>query len=491
MIVPLFYILNLLLKVNMPTVTRQQISGLRPQCLSFYEVIAQSIANIAPSAAPTLNVPLMFAAAGKGTWLAFLIATIGLVLICLNINQFACRSASPGSLYSYIASGLGSTVGIISGWSLVLAYLFTAMALMGGAANYVNVLLSVFGVQVYSILVYACSVGIASYVAYRDIQLSTIFMLVLELFSVGLILSLAGIVLFEHGLTIDTSQIVLEGVSLDSVRQGLVLAVLCFVGFESSTALGDEAKKPLKYIPRAVIWSTVFSGLFFMFLSYTEVLGFSGYEMSLDKSDAPLNVLATLAGVNFFGTMISTAAIISMFGGTLASIHAGSRVLFSLARHGIFHASIGRAHNTYKTPHIAVTVLALVAFFVSSSISLFNVRGLDAFGYLGSIATYGFLLVYILVSVAAPVYLYRQGKLRPSNVVISVLAVLFMLIPVIGSIYPVPPAPYNVFPYLFLMLLAVGGGRIFMIRLRSPQIIENIERDLEANHNKFKDMKIF
>ncbi|MBA3921488.1 MAG: hypothetical protein H0X31_07245 [Nostocaceae cyanobacterium] len=34
----------------MPAGGRQQASGLRPECLSFFEIIAQSIANIAPSA---------------------------------------------------------------------------------------------------------------------------------------------------------------------------------------------------------------------------------------------------------------------------------------------------------------------------------------------------------------------------------------------------------------------------------------------------------
>ena len=83
------------------------ISGLRGECLPFWEVLAQSVANIAPTATPTINLALLYASAGNGSWLAYLIATVGLVFISLNINQFASRSASPGSLYSYIAKGLG------------------------------------------------------------------------------------------------------------------------------------------------------------------------------------------------------------------------------------------------------------------------------------------------------------------------------------------------------------------------------------------------
>lgn len=98
--------------------------GLKPDCLSFGEVLAQSFAVIAPTTIPASNIGLIVALSGNGTWLSFLIGLMGLVFVSININQFASRSASAGSLYSYIVKGLGPTAGVICGWSLVLAYLF-------------------------------------------------------------------------------------------------------------------------------------------------------------------------------------------------------------------------------------------------------------------------------------------------------------------------------------------------------------------------------
>ena len=46
----------------------KQSSGLRSQCLSFPEILAQSVANVAPTATPTVNLALVFASAGNGTW---------------------------------------------------------------------------------------------------------------------------------------------------------------------------------------------------------------------------------------------------------------------------------------------------------------------------------------------------------------------------------------------------------------------------------------
>src|SRR5271154_5652163 len=77
--------------------------GLKSGSLSASETLAQSIALIAPTGAPVMTVPLVFGLAGQGTAIAFLISTVTILLVALNINQFARISSSPGSLYNYIA----------------------------------------------------------------------------------------------------------------------------------------------------------------------------------------------------------------------------------------------------------------------------------------------------------------------------------------------------------------------------------------------------
>lgn len=47
-----------------------------------------------------------------------------------------------------------------------------------------------------------------------------------------------------------------------------------------------------------------------------------------------------------------------------------------------------KAHNRNKTPHIAVTMSSLFVFLVPASMSLFGLKILDIYGYLGTIGTY-------------------------------------------------------------------------------------------------------
>jgi amino acid transporter len=433
-----------------------KVSGLKHDALPFLETIAQSFANIAPTATPALTIPLVFASAGKGTWLTYLFATIGLVLVGICINQFARRSATPGSLYAYTTQGLGKTVGFVSGWGLILAYLATGIAVVFGFAIFASDLLSKIGIQLPVYVLYLAAVVVLWFFAYRDIQLSAKLMLSLELISVSIILILAIIVLSNKGLSVDTSQLSLEGVSFDGLRLGLVLAVFSYVGFESATALGAEARKPLTNIPRAVIISTVMVGLFFVIMSYVEVTGFDGYKSPLNESSSPLVTLAEMRGVDVFGVLTSAGAMVSFFACALACVNAVSRILFSMGRDGIIHTSMGRAHTTNETPHIAATLSAICLLVVPTLFSLFGVALLDAYGYTGTIATFGFIVAYILIAIAAPLHLRRLKVLRPWQVVVAVLAVLFMCVPLIGSIYPAPAWPYNLLPYLFLGCMAVG-----------------------------------
>ena len=57
------------------------------------------------------------------------------------------------------------------------------------------------------------------------------------------------LVLVRHGWHLDLEQLKLQGMTGSGLRLGLVLALFSFVGFESATTLGAEARNPLKTIP--------------------------------------------------------------------------------------------------------------------------------------------------------------------------------------------------------------------------------------------------
>jgi amino acid transporter len=465
--------------------------GLRSTCLSFLEILSQSVANISPTLTPVVIVPFVFASAGNGTWLTYLVATAALMLVGLSINEFAKRSASPGALYVCIGHGLGPSMGFIAGWCLILAYIFTAIAVLAGSVNYALILLSMLKVSVPPVILFALGTFLVWLVAYKDIQLSTRIMLLLEGGSMALILLVCCIVFIKHGAIIDPAQFKLEGLSFDGFRLGLILAIFSYVGYESATALGDEAKRPLVFIPRAVLMSALISGIFFVICSYTATLGFRALPDPLDKSTAPFNDLANSAHLPIMGVLISVGAVVSMWACTLASINAASRVIFTMGRHGILHGKLGLAHGKNETPHHAVTVCALITFAFSALFGWFGLGVLDIFNDFSTIATFGFLIVYILVSIAAPVYLRSLGALKATNIVISVASIILMLLPLIAAFYPVPAPPADKFPIYFGAYLLAGIAWFAWLRFKSSHVMEKMRSDLDSVHDRFSVKRKF
>ena len=292
----------------------------------------------------------------------------------------------------------------------------------------------------------------------------------------GLHPALAFVILFKHGFHVDTSQLSLSGVNVRGMGLAVVACIFSLVGFEAATTMGSEAKNPRKNLPRAVIASLLITGAFMVFMAYVEVSGTSNYGAGW--TSAPLNFLAQAYGVSWFRIPVSIGAMVSFFSLSLSCLNSGARIMYPMARHGIFSGHLGRAHATNRTPHVAVSVYIGMIFALPAFLMIFT-NPLTAFGDAGTLAAFGFLVAYYLITVAAPVYLKKIGQLTPRNVVLACVAVLCLMVPTIGSFYPMPPWPVKLFPYIYLAWMAVGGGWMFIVNRRRPGILADIEADLE------------
>jgi amino acid transporter len=100
------------------TTSETRRTHLRGDSLSFVETIGQSIANIAPTLTPALNISVVVGLAGIGAWLSYLIATAGLFFVAANIGVMARRHPLAGSYFVYIGRALGPLAGMLAGWSM-------------------------------------------------------------------------------------------------------------------------------------------------------------------------------------------------------------------------------------------------------------------------------------------------------------------------------------------------------------------------------------
>jgi amino acid transporter len=437
--------------------------GLRNEVLSPMETLAQSVSTMAPTTTPVATIPLVCALAGNGTWLAYVLATGAVLLVALCIARYARYSASPGSLYTYAAMTLPPWLSAVAAWSLLLAYVATGSSVIGGFYHYANLLLrDATGHGASAALLAIAVTAISMAIAWRDVKISARLMLWIEALSVTLILILVTLVLARHGLHWDWNQVRLSGMTGSGLRLGLVLALFSFVGFESATTLGSEARNPLHTIPRAVVQSAVLSGAIFIVCAYAEVLGFRSVGQDLGASQAPMRVLAGVGGAPILGLLIDIGALVSLFAGTLACITAAARVLLLMSHNGLAHGSLRGTHARYETPGKAILVTGVAAVAPVVVLAVRGASGLDVYGWMGSLATYGFIVTYALVSFALPRYLRERGAISLGGRVVAGLACTAMLLALVGNLYPVPEGPYGKLPYIYIGYLVVGLGWFFL-----------------------------
>jgi amino acid transporter len=167
------------------------------------------------------------------------------------------------------------------------------------------------------------------------------------------------------------------------------------------------------------------------------------------------------------GLLIDIGALVSLFAGTLACITAAARVLLLMAHNGLAHSCLRATHSRNETPSRAVLVTGMAALIPVVVLAERGASGLDVYGWMGSLATYGFIVTYALICIALPRYLRDHHAFRSRVQIISWLACGAMVLALVGNLYPVPEGPYGKLPYIYLTFM-FAGLLWFAVRGRTP-----------------------
>jgi amino acid transporter len=452
-------------------------AGLRRGVMSGPELAAQAIANIAPSAVIAFTAAAIYLSAGNGTMLSFALATVAILAVGYCVVVFARRNASAGSLYTYVAKGLGPLGAFVAGVTLLVGCWGIAAGSLGGAVSYLNDFLLGFGLPVegvgWQIALAIVLGGLATLFTIRGIRLSARVSLVLELISVTIITILLVLALVWAGPAAwDPAQFSLDGVPPQGVATGMVLGILGFVGFSSADALGREARNPYTAIPRAIMWSALVVGVLYVFAAYTQI---AVLKQGLAESASPLQDIATMIGMPTWFTPILTFGVgASFFAVVVAPLNVVGRIVYVMGKEGVVAERFGRTHEGHLTPHRVLLVAGPSAILLDVIMLAAGVHPMDIVVWVDTYGTYGYMVAYGLVAIACVAWTRREGMKNGLVWVAATIAVVAMVYTFFANVYPVPAFPLNVIPYLFLATLAVALGWFFRLKARSPEVIERI-----------------
>ena len=303
---------------------------------------------------------------------------------------------------------------------------------------------------------------IAAVFAYRNMRIATRLMLALEAVSVLAIIVLGVVVLAAaspRGLSTAPFSPA-KGFGWSGIGYAMVFAVLSFAGFEGAATLGEEAEHPHTAIPIPVFGTVIIAGIFYVFASYFQVVGFglANIETARGRQCAAQHARAPLRLTRVRHPARCCRADLGVFLHARLSFGGGENVV--RARTGRPRASgRPRARGAWHTLcNVAVSVMA--ALMILGEVLWAPFRGAaNYYGHMGTIGMLALILVYLGVTAAEAIDAGRTSRAHWCT--FGAAGAIILLWPLYNSVYPVPAYPGNLWPYLVAAWLAVGGIIVF------------------------------
>ena len=456
------------------TTNRAGVPQLRRNSLGLSELVLHGITHIAPATNIIFTFPVIALKAGPDMPISFLLTTVVCCFIANTVSEFSKYMPSSGGYYSFATRGLGSRVGFMATWSYLI-YDIIGPAASSGFLGYLlsDTLHTSFGINIQWWLIAVATFGVIWIFTYYGIRLSMHTTAILGGLEMLIMLALAITFLVHPGpgssyvAPLRPSQ---SPHHFGGILAGMVFSILALSGFEAPAPLAQEARRPGKFIGLAVILSLVLIGIFYVFTSYASAIGWgTGNMYAFASNPNPYYDL----GHAMWGSawvLVILAIINSAVGAGLACTNAASRVMYTMGQAGTLPSSFGKIHPVHRTPTFAIAFLQISGFAAVLLVGLL-LRPEDIFGFLGTIATLAVIVLYCMANLALTSYIRRELPHQFSiwrHAVIPWIGTLALLPVLFVTIYPVPPAPYNITPYLFVVALILGLGYMYWRESRAP-----------------------
>jgi amino acid transporter len=428
---------------------------LRSGAIGVWDVVFQSITYMAPGVGLVFSIGIGINFAGQALPLSVLIGLVACTLTAVSIGQVAKYVPSAGGIYTYAAKGLNPSFGFYVGWLYVGFAAFLPVFLFTLNGYLIDLTLkdqnwpgeSWSRWWIWTII----TIVVVFYLTYFDIRLSGKAGIILGAIEIAafVALSIWMIIANSSSNSIDAFN---PSSSLGDTKGlfiGSIYAILAFIGFEASAALGEEARDPQKTVPRGVIYSCVGIGLYYVLCCYAWDVG-SKFDIVNHYNNNGFNSWVPFAK-EFWGSawiLIFLALINSNIACASAAVNNAGRVLFNMGRIGVLPRFIGKVHPTHRTPYWGVIVTLILSTIVSF-LSAWKFTAGFAWAVNGTGFTILAIVIYMLACASCIGYFNGEGR-EHRNVFLHVV------VPVLGVLVFIPAlyAQYFSFDTIFKYVVA-------------------------------------
>lgn len=394
--------------------------------------------------------------AGPAVAISFLLAAVVCGLAALCYAEFAATVPVAGSAYTFSYTTLGEFPAWIIGWDLILELALGAAVVAVGWSGYATSLLDDLGVRlpdsiageqavvnVPAVLVVAAVTALLVLGIKISSRLNQIVVTIKV--AVILLVIVAGLRFIDND---NYRPFVPKAEAVPSVKgvQAPLLQVLsgitpvgygwfgvfaaagvvffAFIGFDIVATTAEEARRPQRDLPIAIIGSLAVCTALYVAVSLV-VVGMVNYTRL--SEDAPLADAFKATGHPGFATVISIGALAGLTTVVLILLLGQSRVFFAMSRDALLPSRLAAVHPRFGTPHRITVIMGGVVAVMA---------GLIPLSALAELVNIGTLFAFVVVSVGVVVLRRTRPELPrafrtplvPLVPILSVLACLFVMI---------------------------------------------------------------
>lgn len=351
---------------------------------------------------------------------SYVLASIAMLFTAYSYGRMVKAFPVAGSAYTYIRKAISSHLGFMIGWAILLDYLFLPMVIwligkvyLAAAFPSIPAWIWVFAFIIVTTVINLLGIKISTNVNFIMVSLEILVVLLFIALCIKDVMEGKG-----TGTLVSAQPFFNKHTQLSYIASGASIAAYSFLGFDAVSTFSEEALKPKKIIPKAILLVPLIAGGLFVAASYFTQLAYPHYHKILNFNSAGLEIAHQIGG-NLFKAIFLGGLILAQFASGITAQSSVSRLLYSMGRDSVLPKKIfGYLHPKFRTPVLNFIIVGFVGllalwFNVSTSTSFINFGAFTAFTF---------------VNVAVILHFFIRRRRRSGSDIL-----LYLILPLIGA----------------------------------------------------------
>jgi putrescine importer len=313
--------------------------------------------------------------------LTYLIAFGAMLFTAYSYGKMVEAFPVAGSTYSY-AKRIHPSLGFLSGWVMILDYVFIPVICYLIAASYSNAMIPDVPIWAW-ICLYLCIVTFINLIGNEMAIKANIMLTIVMVIAIAAFIAAAVVYMTRSGsigLVHVNAFYNPNTFSTDALISGTAIAVVGYLGFDAITTMAEEADVKVSRIGSAIMLACAIQTVFSVTIAYFGTAIMPDFSQISNPDNAFFDIAMTVGG-SALQIFITLVVIIASIACSISSLSAASRLLYGMGRENVIPAKLfGYLHSKYKVPTVNILLLSVVGLVCSLFLSLSLVTDLVSFG---------------------------------------------------------------------------------------------------------------